>query len=231
MRYDLHIHTCLSPCADDDMTPVTAVGMAKLAGAELVAVTDHNSALNLPAAKAAAEAYGLRLLPGMEVTTAEEIHLLCYFPTVEAALEMGRRIYESLPELPYDPEVWGRQIVMDEDDNELYTVEKLLSGASGLDIYEVKALCESLGGVAVPAHAEKDSFSLLSVLGFCPEDLVFELCEMKDPGKYEELAGRGFLPRGMEILSSSDAHTLGLVGERLSELPEDSRLLRLLEDA
>lgn len=228
MKYDLHIHSCLSPCADDDMTPAAAVGMARLAGAELVAVTDHNSALNLPAAERAAEAYGVRLLPGLEMTTEEELHLLCYFPSVEAALEMGRRIYEALPELPYDPEIWGRQIVMDHGDRELYTVEKLLTAAAGINIYEAKALCERLGGIAVPAHADKDSFSLLSVLGFCPEDLDFKLCELVRPEGYQALADKGFLPAGMEILRSSDAHSLPVVGECLGRLRGDSLLLKLL---
>ena len=107
MRYDLHLHTCLSPCADRDMTPATVAGLAKLAGAGLIAVTDHNSALNLPAAQRACREYGLRLLPGLEVTTAEEVHLLCYFKTVEAALDYGRDLYAALPALPCDPLIWG----------------------------------------------------------------------------------------------------------------------------
>ncbi|MEF9866230.1 MAG: PHP domain-containing protein, partial [Oscillospiraceae bacterium] len=102
MLYDLHLHTCLSPCANEDMTPSTVAGMAKLAGADLIAVTDHNSALNLPAAQKACDAYGLRLLPGIEVNTAEEIHLLCYFPSVKAALCMSDIIYSSLPDFEYD---------------------------------------------------------------------------------------------------------------------------------
>lgn len=228
MLYDLHIHTCLSPCAEDNMTPATAVGLAKLAGAQLVAITDHNSALNLPAAKAAAEAYGVRLLPGIEVNTQEEIHLLCYFPDLEKALQMGERIYAALPDIPCDPKIWGRQIVMDENDRELYDIEKLLTGASAFDIYEAKALCESLGGVAIPAHADKDSYSLLSVMGFCPDDLDFEAIEMANPEKYDELVSRGFLPTGRELLCSSDAHHMEAVGKKLSELSETSVLRALL---
>ena len=173
MLYDLHMHSCLSPCAEDDMTPANIAGLAKLAGAELIAVTDHNAADNLPAVQCCCNAYGLRLLPGVEVNTAEEIHVLCYFKTVDTALEFGRLLYAALPEFPYDPAVWGRQLVMDENDEVLRTVDKLLTGAVSMDIYEVKAACEALGGVAVPAHVEKDSYALLSVLGFLPEDLPF----------------------------------------------------------
>lgn len=229
MFYDLHMHTCLSPCADDNMTPAAVVGMAKLAGVDAAAVTDHNSALNLPAAMAAARVYGVKLLPGIEVNTAEEIHLLCYFSAVERALEFGERLFAALPELPYDSEVWGRQIVMDEDDRELYDVEKLLSGAVNMSIYECKALCESMGGVAIPAHADKDSFSLLSVLGFCPEDLDFAAFELKDPDSYGELVRRRLLPPDRQIYCSSDAHCLEQIARRPRELPEGSILRGMIE--
>ena len=118
MLYDLHMHSCLSPCAEDDMTPANIAGLAKLAGAELIAVTDHNAADNLPAVQCCCNADGLRLLPGVEVNTAEEIHVLCYFKTVDTALEFGRLLYAALPEFPYDPP-WGRQLVMDENDEVL----------------------------------------------------------------------------------------------------------------
>ena len=194
MLYDLHMHSCLSPCAEDDMTPANIAGLAKLAGAELIAVTDHNAADNLPAVQCCCNAYGLRLLPGVEVNTAEEIHVLCYFKTVDTALEFGRLLYAALPEFPYDPAVWGRQLVMDENDEVLRTVDKLLTGAVSMDIYEVKAACEALGGVAVPAHVEKDSYALLSVLGFLPEDLPFAAVELHDAsrlgGLMEKLYGQ-----------------------------------------
>ena len=123
MLYDLHMHSCLSPCAEDDMTPANIAGLAKLAGAELIAVTDHNASDNLPAVQCCCNAYGLRLLPGVEVNTAEEIHVLCYFKTVDTALEFGRLLYAALPEFPYDPAVWGRQLVMDENDEVLRTAD------------------------------------------------------------------------------------------------------------
>lgn len=231
MLYDLHMHTCLSPCADDNMTPATVVGMAKLAGVEAVAITDHNSALNLPAAMAAARAYGVKLLPGIEVNTAEEIHLLCYFETVTRALEFGEKLFAALPEFPYDPQVWGRQIVMNEDDEELYDVKKLLTGAVNMSIYECKAVCEVMGGVVIPAHAEKDSFSLLSVLGFCPDDLDFEAFELKDPSRYDELVSRRLLPPGRRIYSSSDAHCIEKIAEHPLELPEGSVLRQMIENS
>ena len=206
MLYDLHMHSCLSPCAEDDMTPANIAGLAKLAGAELIAVTDHNAADNLPAVQCCCNAYGLRLLPGVEVNTAEEIHVLCYFKTVDTALEFGRLLYAALPEFPYDPAVWGRQLVMDENDEVLRTVE----------------------GVAVPAHVEKDSYALLSVLGFLPEDLPFAAVELHDASRLEGLVEKGLLPAGLEVLSSSDAHRMEDVACSLHALAADSVLRRLL---
>ncbi|NLW79963.1 MAG: PHP domain-containing protein [Ruminococcaceae bacterium] len=229
MTYDLHIHSCLSPCAEDDMTPATIAGFAKLNGIDVIAVADHNSALNLPAVKIACDTYGVKLLPGIEVNTAEEIHLLTYFPTVEAALKMSDALYEKLPAYPYDHNIWGRQLVLNEDDQLLQEVDRLLTGAVGMDIYTVKRLCEELGGIAVPAHVDKDSFSLLSVLGFAPEDLPFEAYEVKRPEHtLQKLLDTGRMPPGQEILTSSDAHQLGDIAEHPRVLAENSCLLRLL---
>lgn len=228
MLYDLHIHSCLSPCAEDDMTPATVAGFAKLAGADIIALADHNSARNLPAAAQACEAYGLRLLPAVEVNTAEEIHLLCYFGTVSAALQMGEAVYRELPEMPYDPTVWGRQLICDAEDEVTGTVDKLLTAACGLDIYRAKALCEELGGVAVPAHADKDSYSLLSVLGFCPDDLHFEVIELAHPEAYAQYVQRGLLPGGCAVLHSSDAHCRENIACALRELPPATALEKLL---
>lgn len=229
MTYDLHIHSALSPCADDDMTPANIAGFAKLNGIELIAVSDHNAADNLPAVQQACDAFGVRLLPAIEVNTEEEIHLLTYFRDVDTALAMSRILYDHLPETPYDPEIWGRQLVMDTDDNILRTVERLLTGAVTLNLYEVTALCRSMGGIAVPAHVDKETTSLLSVLGFAPEDLPFEIYEVKRPEHtLEKLLEQGRLPGGREILTSSDAHTLPDISTHPRTLPEDSFLNSLL---
>ena len=119
---DLHIHSCLSPCGDDQMTPANIAGFAKLAGLDLIALTDHNAAENLPAIQRACDAYGLRLLPGIEMNTAEEIHLLCYLPTVDAALALSAEIRHRLPLVPCEEKVFGTQIVMEEEDRELERV-------------------------------------------------------------------------------------------------------------
>ncbi|MEG0179765.1 MAG: PHP domain-containing protein [Oscillospiraceae bacterium] len=229
MLYDLHIHSCLSPCADDNMTPCMIAGMAKLAGADVISIADHNSARNLPAAQLCCNAYGIKLLPCIEVNTAEEIHMLCYFPTVKAALAMSDMLYDGLASFEYDGNIWGKQLIVNEDDEIEGTLDKLLTSASALNIYETKAYAEGLGGIAVPAHAEKDSYSLLSVLGFCPSDLDFECIEMRNPCKYEALAQKQFLPANKPIITSSDAHCIDNIACCMQELDAQNPLMRLLK--
>ena len=230
MTYDLHIHSCLSPCAENEMTPTNIAGFAKLNGIELIGVADHNAALNLPAVEKACKEYGVRLLPCIETNTQEEIHLLTYFSEVEAALEMGRVIYAGLPDFPYDREIWGAQLVMDEHENIIEEPKKLLTSASELNIYEMVALCKKLGGIAVPAHVDKDSYSLLSVLGFAPEDLPFQLYEVKRPEHtLEDLQNTGRLPANIEVLTSSDAHQLSDIPEYPRTLSENSPLWKLVK--
>lgn len=229
MTYDLHIHSCLSPCAEDDMTPANIAGFAKLNGIDLIAVADHNAADNLPATKIACDAYGLRLLPAIETTTEEEIHLLAYLPSVEAAIAMSDVLYQHLPDLPYDKLIWGRQLIMDEDDHIVGEKSRLLSGATDINLYEMKTLCESFGGIAVPAHVDKESTSLLSVLGFAPEDLPFAAYEVKRPEHtLQNLVETGRLPAKQEILTSSDAHQLIDIASFPRFLPAESILRRLL---
>ena len=231
LRYELHCHSCVSPCGDDGMTPVMLCGMAKLAELDLLAVTDHNTAANLPAAEEACDAYGLLLLPGIEVTTEEEIHLLCYFPTVEAAQAMSTLLYEYLPDIPCDPDFFGNQLAMDSDDNIIDRPEKLLINAAALDLYRAKALAEQLGGLCIPAHLDKDSTSVLSVLGMMPEDLDFPCVEFRDPAKVQGFVDFGLLPPPKEVLTSSDAHRLEALGTAggVLEHPEESFLWPLIK--
>lgn len=228
MHYDLHIHSCLSPCADREMAPSTIAGLCALNGAELIAIADHNSALNLPAAEACCKAYGIRLLPALEANTAEEIHLLCYFPTVQAALVMGDALYESLPMFDWDPGIWGPQWVMNAEDEIVARPKKLLTAAAGLTLVETARLCRKLGGIPVPAHIDRDSYSVLSVLGLWPEELDFSLAELHNPGKAESLTAAGSIPPGLHFLTGSDAHCLETLRTEFPALASNCPLRTLL---
>ena len=246
MRYDLHIHSCLSPCADREMTPATIAGLCALNEADVIAIADHNSARNLPAAEKCCKAYGVQLLPALEANTAEEIHLLCYFPTVAAALAMGDTLYESLPEFDWNPDIWGPQWVMNEDDEIIDQLwgpqwvmneddeiidqpKKLLTAAAGLTLEETARLCRELGGVPVPAHIDRDSYSLLSVLGLWPEEPEFSLAELADPDRAAALTAAGLVPPSLPFLTGSDAHCLEALRTEFPLLAPDCPLRSLLK--
>ncbi|NCB31421.1 MAG: PHP domain-containing protein, partial [Clostridia bacterium] len=169
-RVDLHMHSCLSPCADNDMTPWNIVGMAKLKGLDAVAVCDHNCAANLPAAMKAGREYGVCVVPGMDVTSREDIHLLCYFPLLEQALEMSAFVGERQLAIKNKPSIFGEQRLVNEDDEPIGEVEQLLLSACSLTLDEIDYTARRMGGVMVPAHINKGANSLLPILGFMPEE-------------------------------------------------------------
>ena len=132
---DLHIHTCLSPCGDDDMTPNDVIAMAKLKGLDVIAITDHNSCLNLRAVEEIMkDEKELIVIPGLEVTTAEDIHVLCYFYSFKEAYDFAKVIYKHLASFVDKNHVFGRQIIMNSKDEETGTADKLLIGATDFDI-------------------------------------------------------------------------------------------------
>ena len=187
LYYDLHIHSCLSPCGDDDMLPSNIVGMAMLKGLDVIAVTDHCSCKNCPAVKALAENYGIVALFGMELTTSEEVHVLCLFDELEKAMSFGEYVSTKYLPVQNEPEIFGRQQIADEDDNIIGEEQTLLINATQIDFDEVFDLCERYGGVMIPAHIDKNANSLLANLGFIPNDSKFTCVELKHKGYYEEL--------------------------------------------
>lgn len=206
---DLHIHSCLSPCAGVEMTPNNIAAMASLKGLEAIAVCDHNSALNLPACEKAALRCGLVFLPGLEVTTSEEVHVLTFFADVESALDFGERLYKSIPNVMNKPEFFGEQLVMNEADELIRVENKLLPQASALTIDELVNACRKFNGVPVPAHINRQAHSLLANLGFIPPELKFTAIE-----------AYSWIPLSVEnseryhIIYDSDAHCLGNISER-----------------
>lgn len=178
MAADLHIHSCLSPCAEDVMTPNNIVNMAFIKRLGVIAVTDHNSAKNLPAVAKVAKTRGIVLLPGLEVQSREEVHLLCYFETVEAAMEFGDEIYAFLPDTPNRVDIFGKQQIMDENDEQIGTEPKLLIQSLGLSIEQVVQRVNGYGGLVVPAHINKNANSILYCLGFIPRGLNFPVLEI-----------------------------------------------------
>ncbi len=206
--YDLHIHSCLSPCGDPDMTPSNIVNMAKIMGYDVIALTDHNTARNCPAVKKAAEKIGIIFIPGMELCTSEEVHIVCLFPDLDKALAFSDYVYETLPPIKNKPAVFGEQTVCDEEDNIIENEEKLLITASGISCAKAVEAVGKFGGICYPAHIDRSSFSILSNLGSIDEYFGFKCAEIFDISKENELKEQHPYLSNLKIVSDSDAHYL-----------------------
>lgn len=210
LYYDFHIHSALSPCGDNDMTPNNLINMSIIKGLDAVALTDHNACENVRAAAAVA-GDKIIFIPGMEVETSEEVHIVTLFPTADAAEEMQRILVDSSPFIPNRPEIFGNQYIMDENDKICGEIDRMLVTASGLDIYTVVAAAKDLGGIAYPAHIDRESYSVLSNLGFIPPDLDISAVEITEKSR---TALEGEYSNRYNIITSSDAHYLWDISER-----------------
>ncbi len=200
--YDLHVHSCLSPCGDDDMTPCNIAGMAYLAGVRIVALTDHNSCKNCPAFFSACEEYGVTPVAGCELTTSEEIHMVCLFEGLKQAMAFDEAIQPYRMPLKNRVEIFGGQPIMGKDDEVIGEDPWFLPAATSLSLTEAAALVRGMGGIAYPAHIDRESNGLIAILGMFPDEPVFELCEVRDKENAEKLSG------GRRVVVSSDAHRL-----------------------
>lgn len=212
LYYDFHIHSALSPCGDNDMTPNNLINMSIIKGLDAVALTDHNACENVRAAAAVA-GDKIIFIPGMEVETSEEVHIVTLFPTADAAEEMQRILVDSSPYIPNRPEIFGNQYIMDENDEICGEIDRMLVTASGLDIYTVVAAAKDLGGIAYPAHIDRESYSVLSNLGFIPPDLDISAVEITEKSR---AALEGEYSNRYNIITSSDAHYLWDISDRKS---------------
>lgn len=214
--YDLHIHSALSPCGDDDMTPNNIVNMAMLNELNIIALSDHNTCKNVMATKKAAENAGLIFIAGMELETAEEIHVLCLFSDVESALSFDREVVEpALADIKNNEKIFGRQVILDEFDDEVGTDDRYLINATSIPIDSVDDIIKNYNGVAIPAHIDKQTKSLISVLGMADESMGFKTFELSKnaPDDYADtqfsLKGRNY-----NYIHDSDAHYLYDIAEK-----------------
>ena len=223
LYYDFHIHSALSPCGDEDMTPNNIVNMAKLCGLDTIAVSDHNSVKNAKAAIEAGKRIGLTVLPAMEVETEESVHILTLYPDMESAEEAAKAVYNALPDIKNRPEIFGRQLIMDADDNITGVEERLLISPTSLSVNSLFDMVKSVGGLFIPAHIDRHSYSILTALGFMPQDLDIKMVEISknttDLTAY--LESRPELKK-YRILRNSDAHYLDQLSERDAFLDTDN---------
>lgn len=207
-RADLHIHSCLSPCASLDMSPRAIAQKAADRGVNCIALTDHNSAGNCAVMRTLCSEKGILFFPGIEVTTSEEVHIICLFEAVEAAEDLGEYVYSSLPPVMNDPEKLGDQVIVNENDEIEGFVQKYLGLATTITIDQLRSIVKNLGGILIPAHIDRPSFSVISQLGFLSGE--FSAVEVS----------RAHVRRGMDLtiagaypaVTASDSHYLHEIG-------------------
>lgn len=228
LTYDLHIHSCLSPCGDNDMTPANIAGMSSIIGLELISLTDHNSCKNCPAIQKAAIEYGLVFLPGMELCTSEEVHVLCYFASLEAAMDFDGYVAKHLPDIPNNPRFFGEQLIYDDCDQISATEDRLLISATDIPFDSVSDLAASFGGIMVPAHINKPTTSLLGNLGFIPEGSRFHCAEVAVESDWPCLQRQFPYLNGCNHLCSSDAHDLNTLHEPIYTIETEDKSLEAI---
>ena len=205
--YDLHNHSCLSPCADNDNTPNNLAGMAYLSGIKILALTDHNTAKNCPAFFEAAARYGIIPIAGMELTTSEDIHVVCLFEELESALKFDEYLQGRRVLIKNKVDIFGEQLILDGEDNVIGHEEHLLPNATTVSLDEAPELVKSFGGVCYPAHIDRDSNGIIAILGTLPETPHFDCVEIRSPERIDEYTDRYGL-HGKTVIVSSDAHYL-----------------------
>ena len=205
--YDLHIHSCLSPCGDEDNTPNNIAGMASISGLNVIALTDHNSCKNCPAFFEATKKYGITAIAGMELTTSEDIHVVCLFEHLNDAMRFDEYVSQRQIKIKNRPEIFGNQTVLDKDDNPVLTIEDLLILATSISISEVKDAVEGFNGVCYPAHIDRDANGIIAILGTLPEDCPFDYYELRDKENLSIYSQRYNIPADRFIIDS-DAHYL-----------------------
>lgn len=213
---DLHVHSCLSPCGDDDMTPGNIVGMAVINGLNIVALTDHNSVKNCPSFFKIAKTFGIIPIAGVELTTSEDIHAVCLFRSLEAALEFGDFLETKRVLIKNEPDIFGKQLIVDENDEPCGEEPCLLINAVNLSLDEAFDEVLKRGGVCYPAHIDRSSNGIISMLGDFPPEPRFTAFELNDIKSFDDSLGKFPIisERGLVHVVSSDAHSLADISER-----------------
>ncbi|MCP4259323.1 MAG: PHP domain-containing protein [Planctomycetes bacterium] len=204
VRADLHVHTCLSPCADNQMETIAIVEQAKKVGLDMIGICDHNSGENVAAMMKAGLREGLAVVPGVEITSREEVHILGLFKTEQDLMCVQDIIYKNLPG-QNDEEAFGPQYVIDEDGNVVGQNPKLLIGATTLTLEQIIDAIHQFAGLAVASHVDRQRFSLIGQLGFIPKGLKLDALEVSAPHSFKQ-------EYSYPVVISSDAHFLEDIG-------------------
>ncbi len=223
IRADLHIHTLLSPCAEVEMIPPLIVARALDAGLDLIAITDHNASANVAAVMDAARGSAVKVLPGIELQTREEVHLLCLFDSLEPLTTWQAEIDRALPNLRNRAEMLGEQFVVDAAGDFVRREERLLLVSANLTLEDAVTRVNALGGMAIPAHIDRPANGLIALLGFVPPALAVAALEISSSISAEVARARFHLPGDRALIHASDAHWLAAMGSGVTELELGAR--------
>jgi len=205
---DLHNHTVLSACAEVEMLPEFIVKRAQELSLGLIAITDHNSAENVAAVLTAAEGTGITVLPGMEVQTREEVHVLCLFDTLEQVTLWQKEVYAHLPLLENDEDAFGVQVVLDAEGHVVGRNARLLLVSTSFSVEEVVHRVHNLSGLCIPAHVDRPAYSIIANLGFVPPDLGIAGVEISHLVSLKEARARFPQLERYSLVAGGDAHRL-----------------------
>ncbi|MCL1848743.1 MAG: PHP domain-containing protein [Clostridiales bacterium] len=210
---DLHMHSPLSPCAEDSMLPERVVARALDYGYDVIAITDHNGTDNARVFCEAGKDIGLIVVPGMEMETQEGIHLVCLFETVDALMAWDESLqpYKSL--MKNDSRYFGHQWVITKSGDKLHEVEQMLLASTELSIDEAIPAVHQYKGLCIAAHADRQAYSVTGVLGVIPEHLPFDGIELTRHLPRDEALLGDISRQGYRYITSSDAHDLDQIGE------------------
>lgn len=226
ITYDIHVHTCLSADADDNMTPDKVIEKAIENGLDIIAVTDHNSVKNIQAAYECAEDR-IAFVPGVEIESSEEVHMLCLFPDLSSAYRMEKLLMMNLTDKKNKPEKLGHQYIYDVDLGKREE-KALLRYPSRMTIEEIIFAAKQMRGVALYAHLENKAYSALSVLGMLPEWPKAKALEFTNNDAGRKCAAKLRENSDQCFLFSSDAHRLEDINtkETSGDLEEFADVLR-----
>ena len=210
---DLHIHSTLSPCGSLEMSPSNIIAKAKQVGLHVISITDHNMVENCFYANEIGKKSDITVLFGMELQTIEEIHLLAFFDTYELALAFQAKVYDLLPDIQNDAEYFGDQVVVNEENEIIRFENRLLLNSAQISVTDATSWIKNHGGIAIPSHIDSPTFSIISQLGYIPDDLPFDALEVRNRDKAIELLPL-IMKKDTPIVSFSDAHYLEDIGKR-----------------
>ena len=220
--YDFHIHTAVSPCADITMTPNNIVNMSILKGLQAIAITDHQTTANCEAVMKVGREKGLLVIPGIEIECMEEFHLIALFANLKEAEDIGRWINEGLPKINNRKDLFGPQLILNEEDDIVGELEQLLLTATQITVSDIVKEVRRKNGVIYPAHIDRYSYSILSNLGAVPEELNFNILEISRKASFKEYEN---MYNRCTIIQSSDAHYLSDIAENGRVLPNSNHEL------